>query len=80
MMNMKEKSYDDLDDLLTQIRWRVLKLRQTEPATGEELRDLFRQLELWIDSLVIDSMKLKDLTGRGKEKSKEPKGKGRSKV
>jgi hypothetical protein len=72
MGNMKEQSYDDLDDLLAKIRWRVLRLRQTDPETGEELRDLFRQLELWVDSLVVNSIKLRSLTEKAKEKSKKP--------
>ena len=58
---MTEKSFDDLDELMTQIRLCVAKLRQSDPATAEELKGLFRQLEDWVESLVVDSLKLKGL-------------------
>jgi len=56
---MREKSYDELDDLLAQIRLCLMRVRQSDPATAEELKELVRQLELWIDSLVVDSLKSK---------------------
>ena len=64
MGNMTEKSYEELDDLLVQIRLCLIRVRQSDPATAEELKGLVRQLELWIDSLVVDSLKLKSLKGR----------------
>ncbi len=64
---MAEKSFDDLDELLTQIRLCLAKVRQVDPAVGDELKGLFRQLEDWVESLVVDSLKLssaKDTTKR----------------
>lgn len=63
---MAEKSFDDLDDLQAQIRLRLAKMRQADPATTDELKDLLRQLEDWIDSLVVDSLKLKGLEDTAK--------------
>lgn len=60
---MAEKSFDELDELLTQIRLCLAKVRQIDPAVGEELKELFRQLEDWVESLVVDSLKLSSVKG-----------------
>ena len=64
MGNMAEKSYDEIDDLFAQIRLRLGQVRQSDPSTAEELKGLMRQLELWVESLVIDSLKLSSLESR----------------
>ena len=58
---MAEKSFDDLDELMAQVRLCVAKLRQSDPETAEELKGLFRQLEDWVESLVVDSLRLRSL-------------------
>jgi hypothetical protein len=68
---MKENSYDELDDLFAKIRLRLAAVRQSDPETAEELRGLVRQLELWVESLVVDSLKLKSLE-RKPAKAAEP--------
>ena len=58
---MVNKSYEELDDLLAQIRLLVLRMRQSDAATADELKSLLSQLEFWLESLVVDSLKLKEL-------------------
>ena len=53
-----EKPYEEVDELLMQIRLLLLKVRQSDPTTAYELKSLFNQLELWFESLVADSQKL----------------------
>ncbi len=61
MGNMAEKSYEDLDDLFAKLRLGVGKVRQSDPMAAEELKSLLTQLEYWVESLVVDSLKLKGL-------------------
>jgi len=67
--NMVEKSYEDLDDLLAKFRLSLAKVRQSDPAIADELKSLVAQLEFWIESLVVDSLKLKSLES-AKQKTK----------
>jgi hypothetical protein len=64
---MADKSFDDLDELMTRIRLNVAKVRQIDPAAGEELKELFRQLEDWVESLVVDSLKLNNAKTEAKK-------------
>ena len=57
----KQKSYDDVDELLARISLSILKLRQTDPTTADELRSLVKQPELWVESLVLDAHRLRRL-------------------
>ncbi len=75
---MKEKDYEDLDDLFAQIRLRLAIVRQSDPATAEEIKGLVRQLEDCVESVVIDSLRLKSLKGRS-ERATEPKKRQREK-
>ena len=70
---MTEDSYEPIDDLLAQIRLRLLKVRESDPATAEELKSLFTQLEDWLESLVIDSLKLRSLESRPKKATESKK-------
>ena len=63
---MTENYYDQIDDLFAQIRLRLGQVRQSDPATAEELKGLLIQLEDWVESLVVDSLKLKSLESRPK--------------
>ena len=67
---MKEKFYEDLDDLFVQIRVRLGIVRQSDPATAEEIKGLVRQLEDCVESLVIDSLRLKSLKGGSERATK----------
>ena len=67
-----ENASEQIDDLLVQIRLRLLQVRQSDPATADELKGLLTQLEDIVESLVVDSLKLKSLVSRperGTEKS-----------
>jgi hypothetical protein len=64
---MENKSYEELDELLAQIRLLLLKMRQSDPTTADELKSRFSQLEIWIESLIVASLKLK---GPGSAKQK----------
>ena len=55
---LRQKSYDDIDELLVQISLSILKLRRSDPTTADELKRLVNQLELWVESLVIDAHRL----------------------
>jgi hypothetical protein len=68
---MEKKSYEELDELLAQIRLLLLKVRQSDPATADELKSRFSQLEFWIESLIVESLKTKE-SGSAKEKVKAP--------
>ena len=72
---MKEKSPDVIDELFTKIRLKVLKLRDSDPDTAEELKSLLTQMEDCVESLVVDSLKLKSL--EIKPKKTTPSGKKR---
>lgn len=58
---MTENARMTIDELFAKIRLQVLKVRETDPSAAEELKSLLTQLEDWIESLVIDSLKLKSL-------------------
>jgi len=58
---MTENAYEPIDELFAQIRLKLLKVRESDPATVEELKSLITQLEVWVESLVRDSLKLKSL-------------------
>ena len=57
----RQTSYDEIDELLVQISLCILKLRQSDPTTADELKSLINQLELWVESLVINAHRLKRL-------------------
>ena len=59
-----ENASEQIDDLLVQIRLRLLRVRQSDPATADELKGLLTQLEDIVESLVVDSLKLKSLGSR----------------
>ncbi len=75
--SMKENSYDQLDDLFKEIRLRLVLVRQSAPATADDLKGLVAQLEYWVESLVVDSLKLRSLES-GPKRATEPQ-KGRRK-
>ena len=70
---MTENSYQQIDDLFSQIRLLLLQLRGREPATADELKSLLTQLEDYVESLVIDSLKLKSLESRPKKATESEK-------
>jgi hypothetical protein len=57
----QQSSYDEIDELLVKISLSILKLKQSDPSTADELKSLINQLELWIESLVIDAHRLRRL-------------------
>ncbi|TET74771.1 MAG: hypothetical protein E3J42_04550 [Dehalococcoidia bacterium] len=61
---MKESSSEQIDDLFVQIRLCLSRVRQSDPATADELKGLLTQLEDMVESLVISSLKLKSLESR----------------
>jgi len=69
---MAENISEQIDDLFRQIRLCLARVRQSDPATADELKGLLTQLEDMVESLVIESLKLRSLEGRpekGIEKS-----------
>jgi len=61
---MRKNSSEQIDDLFVQIRLRLSRVRQSDPATADELKGLLTQLEDMVESLVINSLKLKSLESR----------------
>ena len=60
---MTEESYEQLDDLFKEIKLGLAKVRQSNPEAVDDLKSLVAQLEMWVESLVADSLKLKSLEG-----------------
>ena len=56
-----EHSYEQLDNLFVQTRRCLAKIAQYDQPTIDELTNLLAQLEYWVESLVVDSLKLKSL-------------------
>jgi len=58
---MTDDTYDGLDDLFVEIRLCLAHLRDREPEAVDKIKGLVRQLELWVESLTVDSLRLKSL-------------------
>jgi hypothetical protein len=61
---MTEHTYEQIDSLFTQLRLRLLEIRQSDPQVVEELKSLVSQLEDYMEQLVIDSLRLKSLESK----------------
>jgi len=61
---MTENFSEQIDDLFRQIRLCLMRVRQSDLATADELKGLLTQLEDMVESLVVDSLKLRSLEGR----------------
>jgi hypothetical protein len=68
---MAEDIYDHIDSLFTQLRLRLLEIRQSDPQVVEELKSLVSQLEDYMEQLVIDSLRLKSLEGKTQKVSRK---------
>ena len=65
---MKERASEAIDELFTKIRLKLLKLRESDPETTDELKNLLTQLEDWVEKLVVDSLKLEGLEREQRKK------------
>ena len=61
MAHNSYEQYEQVDDLFKQIRLCLLQVRQNDPVVADELNGLLHQLEDWVESLVIKSLKLQSL-------------------
>jgi len=68
---MTKDSSAQIDELFVRIRLQLLQIRQSDPEIVEELKSLLTQLEDSVESLVIDSLRLKSLE-KVAEKKKVP--------
>ena len=75
MVTMTKDSSEQIDELFVGIRLQLLQIRQSDPEIVEELKSLLTQLEDSVESLVIDSLRLKSLEKAAKKK-KVPREKG----
>ncbi|MDD5509823.1 MAG: hypothetical protein PHI12_03285 [Dehalococcoidales bacterium] len=73
---MKKAPGEQMDELFVGIRLKLVKLRQSDPEVVEELKSLLSQVEDSVESLIIDSLKLKSLEQAAKTK-KAPREKGK---
>ena len=51
-----QSSQEDIDRLFTDIRLRLLEIRNTDPEVVEELKSLLAQLEDYVQQLLINSL------------------------
>ena len=65
-----------MDELFVGIRLQLVKLRQSDPEVVEELKSLLSQVEDSVESLIIDSLKLKSLE-QAAAKKKAPRASGK---
>ena len=75
MVTMTQDSSEQIDELFVRIRLQLLQIRQSDPEIVEELKSLLTQLEDSVESLVIDSLRLKSLE-KAAEKKKVPRERG----
>ena len=75
MVTMTQDSSEQIDELFVRIRLQLLQIRQSDPEIVEELKSLLTQLEDSVESLVIDSLRLKSLE-EAAEKKKVPRERG----
>jgi len=75
MVTMTKDSSEQIDELFVRIRLQLLQIRQSDPDIVEELKSLLTQLEDSVESLVIDSLRLKSLE-KAAEKKKVPRKRG----
>lgn len=61
LANMTDHSYEQIDGLFRDIKLRLAGIRAIAPEAADDLKGLITQLELWFESLVIDSLKLENL-------------------
>jgi len=54
--------------LFAEIRLKLFDIRKADPETVEELKSLLSQLEDWVQSLVMDSIRLKEIKAASKSK------------
>lgn len=79
MVTMTKDSSEQIDELFVSIRLQLLQIRQSDPEIVEELKSLLTQLEDSVESLVIDSLRLKSLEKpikKAAEKKKVPRKRG----
>ena len=67
---MKENFSEQVDDLFLQIRLCLTRVKQSDPVTADELKGLLTQLEDMVESLVVDSLKLKSLKSHPNKETK----------
>ena len=58
---LTEHSYEQIDNLFVQIRRFLARIAQNDQTNTDELANLLGQLEYWVESLVVDSLKLKSI-------------------
>ena len=56
---MGQNASDAIDELFKQIRLKLLKLRENDEVTTNDIKSLLMQLEDWVEKLLIDSLKKK---------------------
>ncbi|MHA2067159.1 MAG: hypothetical protein ACXABY_22555 [Candidatus Thorarchaeota archaeon] len=54
-------SYEQIDDLFVRTRHCLAKIAQIDQSTVDELANLIAHVEYWVESLVVDSLKLRSL-------------------
>ena len=65
---MSDDIDQNIDELFARIRLKLFDIRKTNPETVEELKNLLSQLEDWVQSLVMDSIRLREIKAARKRK------------
>jgi hypothetical protein len=68
---MKKEGDKQIDELFVSIRLQLLEIRKSDPQIVEEIKSLLSQLEDSVESLIIDSMRLKSLERSEKKDTKK---------
>lgn len=66
-MLIMTKDDKQIDELFVLLRLKLLEIRNSDPEIVEEIKPLLSQLEDSFESLLIDSMRLKDLENAKKK-------------
>ncbi len=65
---MSDDIDQNIDELFAKIRLKLFDIRQANPETVEELKNLLSQLEDWVQSLGMDSIGLREIKAARKRK------------
>lgn len=65
-MAMKENISEEMDDLFSKVRLKILEVRESAPEAANDLKNLLAQIEDYTEKLVVDSLRLNDLEQKAK--------------
>ena len=70
---MAENTHEQIDDLFVKIRLLLLQVREHDEAIAGDLKSLLTQLEDCVESIVMDSLRLKSLESKPQNRAEAEK-------